>query len=504
MTDSQQLLADYSRTGSDAAFRELVSRYVNLVYSTAARLVSGDTHRAQDVAQTVFIDLAKLARTLPPDVMLGGWLHRHTCLVAVRTMRGERRRQSRERQAVEMNALQNDSGADFSELAPMLDEAINELEDVDRTAVLLRFFEERDFRSVGAMLGSNEDAARMRVNRALEKLENLLKRRGVKTSAAALAVVLGANAVQSAPVALAATISIAAATAATVTATTTTAAVAKTIAMTTLQKTIIGATLAAAVGTGVYEAQQASTFRTQVQTLQQQQSPLTEQVQQLQQERDDATNKLARLQTEVERLDRNNAELLKLRAEVTRLRSASPDLAGRKVGTPAPAPAASTTGDVSQMTQEAMQLWQAGRLPEAISKFEAALQLDPNNPTGWNGLGWAYFNSGKPADGEKAFQKVIELEPDHPAALNGLGQIYLSQKKYTDAETYLLKASPKAPAAWYGLARAYLLQDKFEDAEKWAQTIVDSGQGDEASRAMLKAAKDRKVSDGLRLMIEPR
>src|SRR5881397_1728761 len=136
MTENQNLLAEYVQTGSDAAFRGLVTRYVDLVYSTALRLVEGDTHRAEDVAQTVFVDLARMARTLPNDVRLGGWLHRHTCFVAAKTMRGERRRQSRERHAVEMNALQNNSGADLSLVAPILDEAINELGEADRTAIL--------------------------------------------------------------------------------------------------------------------------------------------------------------------------------------------------------------------------------------------------------------------------------------------------------------------------------------------------------------------------------
>src|SRR6058998_1752107 len=121
----------------------------------------------------------RIGRSLQNDVMLGGWLHRHTCFVAANTMRGERRRQSRERQAVEMNALQTNSGADFSLVAPILDQAINELGEADRTAILLRFFEQRDFRFVGEALGSNEDAARMRVSRALEKLHALLKHRGV-------------------------------------------------------------------------------------------------------------------------------------------------------------------------------------------------------------------------------------------------------------------------------------------------------------------------------------
>src|SRR5216683_6650207 len=187
MTDSQKLLAEYVQSGSEAAFRELVTRYVDLVYSTALRLVEGDTHRAEDVAQTVFVDLSRMARTLSNDVMLGGWLHRHTCFVAANTMRGERRRQSRERQAVEMNALQTNSGADISLVAPILDEAINELGEADRMAILLRFFEQRDFGSVGEALGSNEDAARMRVTRALDKLHSMLTRRGVTLSVTALA-----------------------------------------------------------------------------------------------------------------------------------------------------------------------------------------------------------------------------------------------------------------------------------------------------------------------------
>jgi RNA polymerase sigma factor (sigma-70 family) len=207
MTDSQQLLADYVRNGSEEAFRELVTRYLALVHSTAIRLVGGNTHLAEDVAQIVFVDLARKARTLPGDVMLGGWLHRDTCFVAAKTMRSERRRQSRERHAVEMNSCQNHSASDLMLVAPILDEAINQLGAEDRTAILLRFFEQRDLRSVGNALGSNEDAARMRVNRALEKLHSRLKHRGVTLSVAALGTGLAAEAVTAAPAGLAVTIS---------------------------------------------------------------------------------------------------------------------------------------------------------------------------------------------------------------------------------------------------------------------------------------------------------
>ena len=65
MTESRTLLADYAHDGSEAAFRELVNRYLDLVYSAAARLTGGDTHQAEDVAQIVFADLARMAAALP-------------------------------------------------------------------------------------------------------------------------------------------------------------------------------------------------------------------------------------------------------------------------------------------------------------------------------------------------------------------------------------------------------------------------------------------------------
>src|SRR5258707_6110649 len=111
---------------NESAFRELAARYADLVNPTAVRLVDGDTHLAEDVVQTVFVDLAHKARTLPKDVMLGGWLHRDTCFAAARAMRKERRRRSRERQAVEMNAIHDHSETNLALLKPLLDEAINQ------------------------------------------------------------------------------------------------------------------------------------------------------------------------------------------------------------------------------------------------------------------------------------------------------------------------------------------------------------------------------------------
>jgi RNA polymerase sigma factor (sigma-70 family) len=201
--ESQHLLADYVASGSERAFQELVTRYVDLVYSAALRLVDGDTHRAEDVAQTVFIDLARMAPQLAPNTLLGGWLHRHTCFVARTLMRGERRRHARERQAVEMSALESHPDAALAEVAAVLDEAIHELGPDDRDAILLRFFERRNLRAVGEALGTNENVAQKRVARAVQELALLLRKRGFTLSAAALAAALSAGVVKAAPAGLA-------------------------------------------------------------------------------------------------------------------------------------------------------------------------------------------------------------------------------------------------------------------------------------------------------------
>lgn len=205
--DTKLLLHEYTRTGSESAFQELVTRYIGLVYATAVRLVGGDADLAKDVSQIVFVHLARKARGLSGETALGGWLHRDACNVAATMMRSERRRRARERQAMEINALQDHTEANLARLLPILDEAINRLAQKDRAAIMLRFFERYDFHAVGQSLGTSDDGARMRVNRALGKLQALLKQRGVTISATALVTVLASETIVAAPAGLGATVS---------------------------------------------------------------------------------------------------------------------------------------------------------------------------------------------------------------------------------------------------------------------------------------------------------
>jgi|GEM_PF-1715975 len=207
MTDAEisdhQLLHDYVEQRSGSAFAELVRRHVDAVYSSALRRANGERAMAEDIVQCVFTDFARKAAQFPAGTVPGGWLHRHTGFVASHHIDRERRHRSREQQAVAMNALTNSpEDAAWQRTAPLLDAALDSLPAPDRDAIVLRFFEKRDLRSVGHALGVSDDTAQKRVGRALEKLRSLLTRRGVTSTGAALSAIMLAHTVSPAPASL--------------------------------------------------------------------------------------------------------------------------------------------------------------------------------------------------------------------------------------------------------------------------------------------------------------
>ena len=206
--EDRELLRRFAEQASASAFDELVRRHLDHVYSAALRRVNGERALAEDVAQTVFIDLARKAKRIPADMPPGGWLHRHTGFVASKMIDKERRRRNREQEAATMNAIDNLSDdADWASTAPLLDAAMDSLPSADRDAIVLRFFEQRDFRSVGEALGTSDDTAQKRVSRAVDKLRALLGNRGVTSTGGALAALMVANSVQAAPASLAGQVS---------------------------------------------------------------------------------------------------------------------------------------------------------------------------------------------------------------------------------------------------------------------------------------------------------
>jgi RNA polymerase sigma factor (sigma-70 family) len=315
MMDDSSLLRRFAEDRSEEAFAELVRRHLNLVYSSALRKVGGDAHLAADVSQKVFAVLARNAPSLARHPVLTGWLYTTTHFTAAKLVRSERRRQAREQEAQAMQDLLSSPApeAGWEQLRPVLDDVMHALNERDREAVLLRFFEGRPFAEVGARQGLSENAARMRVERALDKLHSLLARRGITSTTAALTLLLAEQTVAAAPVGLAATVS--------------SAAIAGTAAgggiglwsLMSTSKIVAGAMSAAvlAVGVGVVVQQQSTAaLRDEIDGFQRENQVISS----LREEH----QRLARLQVspaELERLRNDSTELARLREEVVALQS---------------------------------------------------------------------------------------------------------------------------------------------------------------------------------------
>jgi RNA polymerase sigma factor (sigma-70 family) len=205
--DDLTLLREYVAQHSEPAFAALVSRHVNLVHSVAMRQVN-NPHLAEEITQAVFIILARKADDISDKTILPGWLCRTTRYVSARALRTQIRRQQREQEAHMQSLLNEPDTATWTHIAPLLDGAMEQLGQKDHDALVLRFFQNKNFSEVGAALGASEDAAKMRVNRALEKLRKFFTKRGVAISSAAITGAISANSVQAAPVALAKTVTV--------------------------------------------------------------------------------------------------------------------------------------------------------------------------------------------------------------------------------------------------------------------------------------------------------
>src|ERR1700722_9799030 len=204
--DDITLLWQYTETNSVEAFATLVTRHVNKVYSVAWRHTR-NPHQAEEITQAVFVIFARKAKTLRQHAMLSGWLYQTARLTAVTFIRSEIRRTRREQEAYMQSTLNEYESETWTQIAPLLDAAMAGLNETDRLAVVLRFFDGKSMGEVGEALGASEDAAKMRVNRAMGKLRQFFIKRGIASTTATLPGAISANSVLAAPAGLAAAIS---------------------------------------------------------------------------------------------------------------------------------------------------------------------------------------------------------------------------------------------------------------------------------------------------------
>lgn len=208
MTTDAEMLQRYVRERDEQAFAELVRRHLGVVHGAALRRTGGRTHLAEEIAQKVFTDLARKAASLCHHPALTGWLYRSTRYAAIDAIRAEVRGQKIAQNLAAMSAInpEPEIPVEWERLRPVLDEAMDQLKESDREAMLLRYFEDLSYAEVGARMNLSENAARMRTERATEKLRVQLGKRGVTSSAAALGLLLANQALANTPAGLTASV----------------------------------------------------------------------------------------------------------------------------------------------------------------------------------------------------------------------------------------------------------------------------------------------------------
>jgi RNA polymerase sigma factor (sigma-70 family) len=306
MTDDASLLQEYIAKGSEDAFREVVARYVDLVFAAALPRVGGAFDLAEDVAQRVFIDLARKASVLSTRSELSGWLYTATRFIAADLVRSERRRKHRELAAADMNEMldQNSEFERWDRLRPLLFESIDALKPVDRDAVVMRFFSRRPFSEIGKHLNLSDDAAQKRVDRALEALRSKLAKSGITSTTAAVALALG-DQVQAVPAGVVGQIAVHAL--AHLSAASTTVSLTSNITLFMSSKTamtVSGALFLLGLGWAVSESLQVAQLRTAVEASQRESAALGTRAGELKQTEQNELNQSARLTQSFDELKR--------------------------------------------------------------------------------------------------------------------------------------------------------------------------------------------------------
>jgi len=308
------LLAEFSQSRSEDAFSTLVERHLPMVYGVALR-VTNCPSLAEEVAQSVFAKLAHQAKRIDKHVVIGGWLYNTARNTALTSARSERRRRQRETFTTEMNSSESHQPL----VTEHLEAVMSQLKEEERSALVLRYFEDRNLREVGRELGISEDAARMRVNRALEKLKHGFGKLGVTGTAAWFAAAIPSSACAAVPVGLSTSITSSVITgglaAGSIAAVTTETVINNTMStLINLKSTAAIFAAATITGTATYMTKEG-----QLDDLQTRLDALSESHAQLEQKQVEAAATIQMRDRQIAQLEKDHADIHRLRGEVDRL-----------------------------------------------------------------------------------------------------------------------------------------------------------------------------------------
>jgi len=170
--ETDEELVRQSASGDRTSFRRLVERYQGAIFGLLVRMV-GRHERAEELAQEVFIRVWQSARRFKSGGLAGPWIRS----IALNLARNERRdRWRRESGLKELEHVAGSPPADSPEdvlrrerASVAAREALQELGEGFREALILRDLEGLDYPGIAALLGISRGTARTRVYRARER-----------------------------------------------------------------------------------------------------------------------------------------------------------------------------------------------------------------------------------------------------------------------------------------------------------------------------------------------
>ena len=387
MTDDTELLRRYAEEGSEDALAQVVGRRVELVYGAAWRQVRGNGALAEEITQAVFTELARKAGRLARHPALVGWLHTATRFAAAKALRAESRRRAREREAFAMNEVlgANEGAVEWEQLRPVIDDALGELKERERAAILLRYFEKKPLADVGAALALTETAARSCVDRALDKLRAALARQGITSTTAALSVVLANQAAATVPAGLAASVTSGALAGGAVG-----GGVAIFMGMTKLTVGLLGAVAVAGIGAAWWGTSRVRAARVERAVAQREEAGLAAQMKGLE----------SRVQAEAKRVQAAEAENARLLAEAEKMKGTKPRPAEVEEV---------TSGMVNTRFKRALELAKTGDPAEALRELLWCFDVGMPPFAAFSGVRVSVL-----------LDAIVELGARYPAALDAL------------------------------------------------------------------------------------
>jgi tetratricopeptide (TPR) repeat protein len=111
-----------------------------------------------------------------------------------------------------------------------------------------------------------------------------------------------------------------------------------------------------------------------------------------------------------------------------------------------------------------------------VKFWEKALNLNPERPDAYNGMGWIAFEKGEYEKALTFWRKALEINPKIPAIHNSIAQTLIVLGRYREvikeAEEEL-KITPRSGLSYFLLGQGYLKLKEYDKAKKYYETAIE-------------------------------